>query len=285
MFCIYHDNCIDGFTAAWAVHLVYPTGVTFYAAKYGSKPPLHLMDHQTDVVIVDFSYPRDQLLLIGKVARSVLVLDHHKTAMEELSGFDACPSTGAKNNMRSGDLKVLFDMHRSGAGIAWDYFHDDRPRPKLIHLVEDRDLWKFQLRGAKELHEVLSLNDKTFETWGGTHDDLESDEEQVFRRGAVLLRKHRQLVNAAVENSWMMDFEGFYIPVANAAPNLASDVGNDLAVNHPFAMVYIDGPDGRSVSLRSAKPVGVDVSAIAKKYGGGGHKHAAGFKIIRPMVL
>jgi len=34
--------------------------------------------------------------------------------------------------------------------------------------------------------------------------------------------------------------------------------------------------------LRSAKEGGLDVSEIAEKFGGGGHKHAAGFTI--PMI-
>lgn len=283
MFCIYHDNCMDGFTAAWAVWRARPNTV-FYAAKYGQKPPLHLMNKQTEVAIVDFSYPADALREMAAVARSVLVLDHHKTAKEALAEFEQCPPWATAQNviLVPDDVTVLLDMERSGAGITWDFFHPHEPRPRLIRHVEDRDLWKFELASSKEIHEVLSVSETNFEAWNAIDADLRANPWSVIQTGATLLRKHRQLVDAAVRNHWMTALEGYSVPVVNAVPNLASDVGNDLAIGHPFAIVYIDGPDGRLVSLRSSKNGGVDVSEIAKKYGGGGHKNAAGFKLPRP---
>lgn len=56
------------------------------------------------------------------------------------------------------------------------------------------------------------------------------------------------------------------------------DLGNMLAEGEDFAAVFHEGADGwRHWSLRS-KPGGADVSEIARAYGGGGHKHAAGFR-------
>lgn len=71
---------------------------------------------------------------------------------------------------------------------------------------------------------------------------------------------------------------GFDVPVANLPYTLSSDAGHEMAKGQPFAACYWDTPDGRVFSLRSA-PDGQDVSAIAKQYGGGGHRAAAGFKV------
>ena len=46
----------------------------------------------------------------------------------------------------------------------------------------------------------------------------------------------------------------------------------------PFAATYFDTGNIREFSLRSS-PDGVDVSLVAEMYGGGGHKHASGFRI------
>jgi oligoribonuclease NrnB/cAMP/cGMP phosphodiesterase (DHH superfamily) len=59
---------------------------------------------------------------------------------------------------------------------------------------------------------------------------------------------------------------------------MGSDAAAKLAVGWPFAAYYWDSPTGREFGLRSA-PDGLDVSVIARKFGGGGHKHAAGFKL------
>ena len=81
--CIYHANCMDGFGAAWVVWKYFGGEVGMHAAGYGSPPP---EVGGRDVVIVDFSYKREVLEALAKEARSVLVLDHHKTAQEDLAG-------------------------------------------------------------------------------------------------------------------------------------------------------------------------------------------------------
>ena len=47
---------------------------------------------------------------------------------------------------------------------------------------------------------------------------------------------------------------------------------------------YYDGPEYRVFSLRSRAPDGEDVSEIAKQYGGGGHRHASGFRYALTQV-
>ena len=63
-----------------------------------------------------------------------------------------------------------------------------------------------------------------------------------------------------------------------------SDAGHLMAQGEPFAACYWDTLDGRVFSLRSTDE-GLDVSAIASEYGGGGHAQAAGFKVPREHAL
>ena len=51
-----------------------------------------------------------------------------------------------------------------------------------------------------------------------------------------------------------------------------------MAQGQPFAVCYWDTLQGRVFSLRSTDD-GMDVSEIAKQYGGGGHRNAAGFTV------
>lgn len=81
-----------------------------------------------------------------------------------------------------------------------------------------------------------------------------------------------------------MVIDGFDVPVANLPYTLSSDAGHLMAQGEPFAACYWDTPAGRVFSLRSSD-AGEDVSAVAKTYGGGGHRNAAGFQVPHSHTL
>lgn len=272
--CIYHYPCADGFAAAWCVrHALGEENVEFHAGQHGCPPPDVAGKR---VVIVDFSYPADVLRKMGEEAQSILVLDHHKTAQADLAEFDKVPANTAPSWLPSEGIHVLFDMDRSGAGIAWDYFSGG-PRPALIDHVEDRDLWRFSLAGTREIQTAVFSYPYDFSVWDKLI--LDHNTMTLFEEGVTLHRKHMKDVNELVNQSVRRaSIAGYDVPVVNLPYTMASDGCHMLCQGEgePFAVSYFDAHDGRRFSLRSAED-GVDVSEIAKQYGGGGHKHAAGF--------
>ena len=67
--------------------------------------------------------------------------------------------------------------------------------------------------------------------------------------------------------------------VCCSSKNIISEVAGGLSEGHDFAGCYFDKGTGTvEYSLRSREN-GIDVSEIAGLFGGGGHKHAAGFNI------
>ena len=94
---------------------------------------------------------------------------------------------------------------------------------------------------------------------------------------AIKAFRDRQ-IDHAVKNSRMEYFAGYTIPVVNLSSNI-SEVGNELCKRFPeapFCVSYCDRSDRkRSFSLRSIGDF--DVSLVARNYGGGGHRNAAGF--------
>ena len=56
------------------------------------------------------------------------------------------------------------------------------------------------------------------------------------------------------------------------------ELGERLALDHPFCLVWYEREGRRYVSLRS-RAGGADVSRIAQAHGGGGHRHAASFSM------
>lgn len=284
--CIYHGNCADGFAAAWAVRKALgEENVDFYAGVHQNPPP-DVIDR--DVIIVDFSYKLPVLLALAEQARSVLVLDHHKSAAEDLADIPRPLETiwdhwheaaywDERDVDREGPyLRALFDMERSGAGIAWDYFHADE-RPSLIDHIEDRDLWRFRLVCTREIQAVVFSYPYDFKVWDWLIEKCPISE--LIREGAGIERKHHKDIAELVGvTQRRMVLAGYNVPVANLPYTLASDAGHLMAQGEMFAACYWDTPEGRVFSLRSTDD-GIDVSEIAKSYGGGGHRSAAGFRM------
>ncbi len=263
--CIYHSNCLDGFGAAWAVHKALGDDIEFYKGVHQQPPPE--VDGR-DVILVDFSYKSDVLESMLEKAASITILDHHVSAEKDLAGL-----------LKAGRINGLFDMNKSGAMLAWEWFHRGQPAPPLIAYIQDRDLWQFRLEGTREINAALASYAYDFEVWDRLM-ACNADELEVLKReGEAIDRKLQkdiqQLIASGIRR---MVIGGYDVPVLNASSAYVSDAGHIMSAGEAFAACYWDHANGRSFSLRSAEE-GVDVAEVAKIYGGGGHKHAAGFTV------
>lgn len=275
--CIYHGNCADGFGAAWAVRKALPDA-EFYAATHQNPPP-DVTGRK--VVIVDFSYKRPVLEEMATKAQSILILDHHKSAMEDLAGYPAPPEDIPDHRgwLPDSGVYVRFDMERSGAMLAWDHFHAGPP-PRLLEHIQDRDLWRFALPRTREIQAAVFSYSYDFDVWDQLVASFDSfGDTNLAVEGAAIERKHHKDIAELVGvTKRRMVIGGVDVPVASLPYTLSSDAGHMMAHDEPFAACYWDTPDGRVFSLRSNDD-GQDVSDIAKLYGGGGHRSAAGFRV------
>lgn len=288
--CIYHGNCADGFTAAWAVWKALGDQVEFMPGTYGAPSPDVT---GADVIMVDFSYKRPVIEKIARDARTTLILDHHKTAAAELAGLLEPHSNGWSDHMNGLGVaadygqdptwpRAIFDMDRSGAQIAWDFFHPGQPRPRLVDYVADRDLWRFALPRSREVAAWVFSNDYSFGRWSGLAYRLDEDREWpgIVAEGTAIERKHHKDIAELLKITRReMVIGGHRVPVANLPYTMASDAAGAMAEDAPFAACYFDRADARVFSLRSRGEGGLDVAEIAANYGGGGHKNAAGFQM------
>lgn len=274
--CIYHGFCDDGFAAAWCVRRAIPDA-EFYPGVYQQEPP-DVTDR--DVVLVDFSYPRPVLLRMAERARSVLVLDHHKTAAEDLAGFPEPEPFGTWLDAPP-SVVALFDMGRSGAGLTWDYLNRGRPRPRFLDYIEDRDLWRRQLPGGDLFTIALRSYPQDFQVW----DELvAAGPAPLIAEGRSIHRYYRLRVEEIKRSAYKSQMCSYGCWVANAPYFAASEVAGELCERPGgfFGACYFEVGKGRwQYSLRSRGDF--DVSEIAKVFGGGGHKNAAGFTVDEPV--
>ena len=217
------------------------------------------------VYMLDFSLKRPQVEALFAQAKSFVILDHHKTAQEDLAGLPY----------------ATFDMHRSGAGMAWDYFHPDVPRPSLIDFVEDRDLfvWKY-----KEKTEYFTSNLDTlpydFQAWHlvAELDRHPDDLARFIESGRQMSEKFQWAARKLANLAEPVEFHGYAAGRVNLPSLFTTDVGRYIyEQNGTLALLWRIEGGLLHVSMRSANDI--DVGAIAKQYGGGGHKNAAAFQM------
>jgi uncharacterized protein len=293
--CVFHGNCDDGFGAAWVVRSRWGAGVQMVAGSYGGfEWPADI--EGKNILFVDFSPKWAQLVelanggLTGQVPASIVVLDHHKTAEAELHEWAAKtmpPETVteylALNQLQSGyPILAQFDMDKSGARLAWEFCYPGAAAPALILHIEDRDLWKFSLPLTAEISAALRTYPHDYEVW----DKLMGRTGNLADEGAIILKGHRKNIATFCGNAFEHVFaktgELFGVaPVVNVPYHYASDCADWLLMAYPdapFAAAFFVRADGQvQWSLRS-RDDRQDVSEIAKAFGGGGHRNAAGFQ-------
>ncbi|MSU74371.1 hypothetical protein EXS57_01170 [Candidatus Kaiserbacteria bacterium] len=261
----YHADCLDGFGGAYAAWKKFGDTAEYYPSKYGHDPLIEAVVGK-EVYFIDFCYSQAVMDKILGQAGSLTVLDHHE---------------GIKEVVKSIPHHV-YDSNRSGATIAWSYFHPDTEVPRLLQHMEDEDLYRFHLPDTRPLGVYLSAHEFSFPFWNQVAQDLDSEEKRtvLLAKAHTYLEYFNYLVRLSVEHAHPILFEGHHVLLANTSPmkTLKSAVGNELLKKKPpFALVMSIHPNGLGVSIRGDGSI--DVSAIARKYGGNGHPSSSGFHI------
>lgn len=264
---IYHGNCRDGFGAAYAAWKKFGETASYLPVTVRNTPPEGL--EGKEIYILDYSYSRETLQDLEVKNKSVMVIDHHESARAAVESFPG----------------NIFDNDHSGAVLAWKYFHPDVAVPELLLQVEDHDLWKFEMPDNREFNTALGLYPMTFAAWDIIIEQLTSDDERAgfIVKGKFIAKFEDKLVRDMLQYKERVSFEGTEVWAINAERTYRSILGNRLAGFNlqdggtPIGIVYYRYGGAVHVSLRSHGDT--DVAAIAQKYGGGGHKNAASFRV------
>ena len=306
---IYHADCIDGFGAAYAAWRKFGDAARYIAMHHGdSWQPEDYAGHA--VYILDFSFPPETLAQLAGSASSVTQLDHHASARAPWAGHLSQAPNGQEFRVdRELSLHLVFDMQKSGAHLAWEYFQPGTPLPPALSMIEDQDLWRFRYPDTRAFCRALRLLPFTFEAWDGivrasitndtayqTHiasgDAIEAFCKREVERmsdshllaparlrgdpvDALQAQRHGQEIVVDDERAWL-SVRGLAM---NANALFASELGHHLATaSNSFGLVWQLAGNGQvKASLRANG--NIDVSAIATRYGGGGHPNAAGFRL------
>ena len=255
---LYHANCADGIFAAYLTSYKFP-GCELIPMRYQEQVP-NISD-EDDLVCVDYC-PEIEILKTIK-PKSLLVIDHHKSANESLKDF-----------VPEYPFSYIYDVDECGSTLAWKYFYPNSPIPWILSYIRDRDLWKWELPDSRKVSACIASYPFNFDSCR----KLElMGQEQCAVEGAAIVRYQDKLIRQAVAQAREIEFHGYRVMSVNSSV-LQSEIGHELSKGYPFAIIWFNQDKIKRFvySLRSDEN-GVDVSEIAKAYGGGGHQHAASF--------
>lgn len=264
---IYHDQCRDGFGAAYAAWKKFGDKASYIPRKT-QEPVLQGLTGK-EIYIVDYSYNRSDLDMLSATNRSVIVIDHHETARETVQSYS----------------ENVFSLDNSGAVLAWKYFHPHTEVPKLLLYIEDHDLWRFQMEHNREFGAALGEYNQDFETWDQLNANLEDRDHfsKFISLGGVIAGFEDKLVQKILAFKERVLFEGNEIYAVNCSRLYRSVIAHELSKLNgkeggvEMAIVYYRYDGKVHCSLRSNGDV--DVRTLAEKYGGGGHKNAASIRV------
>lgn len=305
----YHGKCFDGFGAFYYIqNYLGHSGITF---NVNYKEMVYGTDLKNDdywwkfcedfslVIFADYCPERKYIDILLEKRCTVLILDHHQTALKEVEDIKDFPFREEKKNfhnligiydyhLSTGTCEAfkVFDMDRSGVGISYDFFHDHTgTRPRLVNYLEDRDLWKFQWHYSREINAYIQSFPFAIEAYSQLHLLLENDYMPAVEAGKTLLRATDKTVEVITKDKLkivpVFDGRDTYNTAFFNSTSHWSEVGNKVLDQNPDVQiscsVYFDFVKHQVVfSFRSRAGSAIDCSVLAKRLGGGGHRNASG---------
>ena len=257
--------------SAWVVHQALGNAVRFFPGIYSAPPPDVAGMH---VLLVDFSFPLEVMHDLALHAKSVTIIDHHDTAIERLSA-----------HMHEAGITARMSRDQSGCLLTWNYFFPNTPPPAILLDIDDHDRWIHALPHSLEinsaLYPLIPIPDKRghLDLTGWTSAMSPEGYPEILASG-IAIRKiflDELAIEAGKEPEWGI-FGGHVVPMHQAPAAFSTDLGNLIAKDYPFSVVYQIYDDRVKFALRSIQG-GIHVNKIAEALGGGGHPHAAGISM------
>ncbi len=263
---IFHHNDADGRCAA-AIMARYCKNhgydCEFIEMDYKDRIPVERIDPLDFIAIVDFSFQPEVMAEVRAKATHVVWCDHHVTAKDY--GYDDVDG-----------FRDFNDKGLSGCECTWRYCFPDVPIPEFAQLIGDYDAWRLQRTPeCFEFYEGLKLFDTrpASPLWECLRIDPGLTKRTVTAGQWAIQYRDNYCAEIAKAFGYETEIGGQKAYAMNAY-RFGSKGFGDKFHTYPVCLAYIHDGKKFTVSLYSES---VDVSQIAKQFGGGGHKGAAGF--------
>ena len=306
---VFHHNDLDGYGAAAVVaswikenynHIVDDT--RFLVCNYTNKCVTveRLKDecggvYPETVFVVDYSFKTqeemEELYDMMEHGSQVFWFDHHQSSVNLL---EQIKDTKFKEYARDHTLVYDVNIDHCGTYITWKNLFPDKKVPEAIDLINDWDLWIHKDDNSRYLNNAFysaldpeedenslrNLWSKRWEDLFGTCEVDYPDRARLYlyisQGKAIAQYKAQTYKNWFRTYGYVTEFEGHECVCMNWKVN--SEVFSDWYDQYPLHLIWcFDGSTYTYSIYTDYEKTGIDCSKIAEKYGGGGHKGAAGF--------
>jgi oligoribonuclease NrnB/cAMP/cGMP phosphodiesterase (DHH superfamily) len=272
---VIHHTDADGHCSA-AIVDYFEQDCLLHGINHGHNVPWGLIKRARKIYMVDFCFQpfSDMIKARNLVGRENFIwIDHHKTAIQDKSN--------------SGQTFIgLQVIGKAGCELAWDWFTGadcDSSMPKVVRMLGRYDVW--DLDHHQDIMPVQfgikyynpTAESKLFWKHLFNPEDSEKYYNELKEKGSTCYNYQTAMyTNYCKSHSFDLDWENHRFLCANAL-HVSSQLFDDKWDHDEYdAMLVFGFTNGVwSCSMYTDKP-GIDVGEIAKRYGGGGHKGAAG---------
>ena len=284
---IYHKNCLDGFTGYFILTLT--NTIDDKAFIYPDVPSATIIPpniNNKNVIIIDVAYKKSILSEIMKKASKVTFIDHHISIRDDVASLNVTIPH-----------KVIYDEQKSGASLAWNYFFPKRKIPYLVKYIEDNDIGAWKLKHTIPFISALEVMYPTNPTIENLyHWKKLLDKKEIIRlikKGYIYNEYRDYLIDQNIRRYSMELFPGE--KVYNMYSNFFESPGQYKVIVYngsgcpssshlsikflqkikcDFIIFWVLNMDRKEYVLQF-RSTNVDVSEIAKLFGGGGHTLAS----------
>ncbi|MGA9531102.1 MAG: hypothetical protein WBR18_00115 [Anaerolineales bacterium] len=268
--CLYHDDP-DGCCAAAIVRRAVGPRTKTHALEIGDPIPWDKVEQSDIVILVDYSLPVVDMRKL-QTSGGFIWVDHHKSALEELGSAMA-------------DVPGARSLEAAACELTWRTFFPNQELPRAVALIGDRDIWRMALADTRTFGEGVYQEDMdpaNDALWGPLLDDDRTMVSELTGRGRLLYQARLSGIVDRVERyGFDATFEGYRTRVVNDRGS--GDMGEYIRQQgYELGYCYVEAVrDGELLTIVTVYSDTIDVSEIARKHGGGGHKGAAGFQFKR----
>lgn len=285
-FVIYHSADYDGIFCRQIAAAFLPADTTFIGWNHGD--PLI-------PIPVGFTYILDlspDCLQDGELGHHVVWIDHHKTSMDKwgtslpgyrIDGVAACRLTW-QWFIKDHDTSDLWPGTMKCVGrlpVKEDFIERRVNEPWAVRLAGEYDIWDKRDPNAELFQHGLRSEELYKATWDALLDPVgDGTVNRLLNQGRALqYARTKENESVIKELGFTFSWEGLTFLACNAARFNSLLFTAGLKPEHDACFGFKWNGKDWSVSLYHAPgKEDIDLSAIAKLHGGGGHRGACGFR-------
>lgn len=266
---VIHSDTIDGYTSAWCLRTHGTTDYKFIAWKETDNIS-KLFFKKCTIYFLDIAPPLEFYHKLREDNNNRVFLIDNKEKNRELYGIVA------------NDPDIIIDSKFSCCEIMWSKF-STKTFPIGLTYIADYTMNRNRMQNIKDIIFYLKRSNLSLDTIDLfiTRMTDATGQDVILKEGKIIKEHYDCLISNALKQKYEGNILGYIVPMLNATEDIAHTLASILCKDVPFSAVWFVDNKGMQRYVLKSDSNGIDVSEIARQYGGAGHSKSSGFTIKR----